>query len=247
MPISLPPAAAQSATPVADPFGPAPEECQVEPRSRDELQAIVADAAESPPLDVVEATPGSVPRLRTLELPDGVPADAATAAAVTDTARQVIACRNAIDIARSLALFSADAIHHDPGLFRLATAVAAGDFSTPSPEPYPASDWYHFAGLFHIRVLPDGRVAAVTPPGLMGLPELYVFVREGDRWLIDDRAPLAGPHAGAGIGGATFTGEHPVVDVNLPAISGYGFGLAWGPEWSRSSPQRSPPPQALWR
>ena len=46
-------------------------------------------------------------------------------------------------------------------------------------------------GLFHARLLPDGRMAAVAPPGLAGLPELYVSVREGDRWLIDDIVPLS--------------------------------------------------------
>jgi hypothetical protein len=226
---SLPPAAAQPTTPVMDPFGPTPEECQVEPRSMDELQAILGNGAARPTPLAVEATPG---RLDAVELPDGVPADAATVEEITTTARQVVACRNAGDIARSLAPYSANAIHHDPVLFRLTTALAAGELSTASPEPYPKGQRLHFAGLFHARVLPDGRVAAVASSGMTGLPELYVFVRDGDRWLIDARAPLTGPHAEAGVVGTTFTGEYPVVDVDRAAVGGYGFGLEWSPEWA---------------
>jgi hypothetical protein len=67
---------------------------------------------------------------------------------------------------------------------------------------------------------------------MTGLPELYVFVRDGDRWLIDERTPLTGPHAEAGVVGTTFTGEYPVVDVDRAAVGGYGFGLEWSPEWA---------------
>jgi hypothetical protein len=77
--------AAQDATPEI--LGAA--QCTVDPIDPDAYIAAVAAATPAPPLPSV---------------PQGTPADAATVAAVTDTMRQSVACTNAGDLGRLLAL-----------------------------------------------------------------------------------------------------------------------------------------------
>jgi hypothetical protein len=223
-------AASQSGTPVVDPFGPGPEECQVAPRTAAEMQALLGDGSDvaTPPADA--GTPGGTPRMRTVPLPEGTRADTGAVAAITDTARQFHACRNAGDVARYLALFSDAAIRRVQLHRDLARLVARG--AAPPPSPGTMGQPRHFPGLFHARVLPDGRVAAVAPPSVWGVPELYTFVRGDDRWLIDDIAPLDGPlpEAFAGVVSNTYTGERRVAEIGRPS-GGYGYGLSWGPVW----------------
>lgn len=232
--VSLAPVAAQSATPVADPFGPGPEECRVEPRPMDELRALVgdADAAGVTPV-AVAATPDGVASVPKVAFPVGVPAAAATAAAVTATARQLYACVNAGDFGRYLALFSDEAIRRSGTLSGIAAAIVAdGD----AAEPEPREVRQHFAGLFHARVLPDGRVAAIAPPGLLGVASRFDFIRVGERWLIDDVTPVIDASVPVGVVGTTFTGEHHRSHTDLQQgvirIGGFGYGVAWGPDWA---------------
>jgi hypothetical protein len=109
--------------------------------------------------------------------------------------------------------------------------VAAGAFATPHPET-SASQWQHFPGLFHARLLPDGRVAAVAPVGVLGLPELWIFAPEAGTWRIDEIGYLAGEHADAGIVGDTLTTASRLVDIHHDRSGyGYGYGLEWDPGW----------------
>lgn len=236
---SPPVLATQPGTPGVDPYGPSAEACRVAPRAPEALRAVLDDAAAeaTPPVrgtpTVVEIPPAETPLKGAVALPAGVPADAATAAAVAATARQLHACRNAGDLARYLALFSDAAIRHSAGRSALATVLLTEEVSSPTPGN--AGLPRHFPGLFHARVLADGRVAAVAPPGFGGVPELYVFARTEAGWLVDDIAPLVGPDglraALSGVVANTYTAERLVSDFDHPDGGGYGYGLAWGSPW----------------
>ena len=225
----------QSATPLADPFGPGPEECRIDPRPLDELRALVGNTeAEGATPAAGAATPDGVVSFPPVELPAGTPADAATAAAVTSTVRQRYACLNAGDLGRYLAVFSDDVLRRPGTLNRLAAGLVA-DGGAAEPEPRDVSQRVHFAGLFHVRVLPDGRVVAIAPPGFLGVPERFDFIRVGDRWLIDEITPVMDASVPVGVVGTTFTGEHRRTHTDLQQAvvqsGGFGYGLAWEPSW----------------
>ncbi|MCC2630066.1 MAG: hypothetical protein K0S14_3716 [Thermomicrobiales bacterium] len=57
--------------------------------------------------------------------------------------------------------------------------------SATTPVPLPADQLVPFAPFTDVRVLGDGRVAVVGP-GEMGRGDVRIFVKEDDRWLIDD-------------------------------------------------------------
>jgi hypothetical protein len=114
-----------------------------------------------------------------------VPADAETVAGVTRTAQQLVACHLAGDGLRLAALFSDDLLRLTAG----SEGAALIEFATPSPSPN--RDEY-LAAVEEVQVLPDGRVPALVTRGGVedphpapGKTALMVFVREGDRWLID--------------------------------------------------------------
>ncbi|MDP9359303.1 MAG: hypothetical protein M3R02_29260 [Chloroflexota bacterium] len=103
--------AAQETTPVAGPEVPDPALCQVPPRTEAALLALLAGTpmAGTP----VAGTPTSeLPASVAGEdlLPAGTPANAATIAGITATARELIACNNAGDLARVFALYTDDLV-----------------------------------------------------------------------------------------------------------------------------------------
>jgi hypothetical protein len=189
------------------------------------LAELSTESSTSPAL---AATPEHVLSQLPTDLPAGEPVDAATVAALAATVRERMACLNAGDTARYLALYSDDAILRSPRLTRLATAVA--DLSLPRPESIDELPQGNAPGLYHARALADGRVAAVAPPGHLGLPELYTFVRDGEGWLIDDFTPLMTAPGLYGVVGNTLTDKHFVFEPGRP-FGEYGYGLTWGPEW----------------
>jgi uncharacterized cupredoxin-like copper-binding protein len=117
---------------------------------------------------------------------DGRPADPDTVAGVTEVVRELVACLNADDTARLVALFTDDywrrlnavefGLGAEPNLDRAGSLVPlAGQEGIPSVED--------------VRVLADGRVAAVLRPRLEENEQFfnyYVFQRAADRWLIDE-------------------------------------------------------------
>ena len=184
---------AQDATPAASPI--AADACTVAPRSADELIAIWSAPAATPP-------PGSGAATST-PAPAGEPADAATVAGITATARELVACANAGDAARLLALYT-DALvaGFGPGPDQAEAEVRAVLAQPPVPVPPEARQT--LLGVSAVRVLPDGRVAAslaVGDPASPTPPDTHlVFARVGDRWLVAEfsgRAP-AEPAPAAG-------------------------------------------------
>ncbi len=188
---------------------PPPEECRVAPLDMrlllDRLAAtpgFIETALASPPVTVSTPTP--------FASPEGEPADDATVAGVSATAREYIACFNANAPAQQLALFTdayvgrqlagnlgqpyPDAVATAAAIMTTATAEAA--VATPG-----APDDAAILAIQDVRVLADGRAAAtliVDPPDPQS-PTAFalVFANVGDRWLIDDLVMLPGDPAGA--------------------------------------------------
>ena len=178
--------AAQDATPPAELDFPDPADCTVEPRSADELLALIRDAAATP---VADASPVASPTPAVP--PTGEPADDQTVADINDAWREFIACVNANDFPRIFALISDDKLRRD-FVIDLATGATEDDllgFFTATPVALEPAVSAPFIPLQDLRVLDDGRVAAVGP-GETGQGEVLIFVEEGDRWLVDDQFDL---------------------------------------------------------
>jgi hypothetical protein len=166
-------AAAQEATSVVG----QPAACRVAPRPPEELAAIVAAAspvAEFRSVDVAA------------DLPRGEPADAETAAAITDAAREFAGCLNAADYPRVLALMSEQSIGSVVEQWGgLADLLA--ETGTPSAD-VRGRQVIKRVIVSWVRVLPDGRVGAVVEwkGKNVGEANFEIFVWDGERWLLDD-------------------------------------------------------------
>jgi len=202
--------------------------CTVTPRTPEELHALLGDDYVAPPATplVVQATPGGEVKIGIDALPEGMPADSTEAEAVV---QEMFACRAAGDMMRFLALFSDEEVLESRFLSKLGTLMATPDLRTPTPATTGVSQ--QTRGLFHARLLPDGRLAAVAPLGFIGLPELYLFVREDDRWLIDDIVPLSSAYATSGVDRTAFTGSE-FISSGMRDLVIYGWGLEFGPDWT---------------
>lgn len=190
-------ALAQDATPTTGtfPVTPDPAECQVEPRAREEFLALNA-----------EATPEEqVPPVGTaVEVPVGEAADAETVAAVTATAREILACFNAGDFPRALSLFSDDAVRglteEDP-----ISEEELSVFLAATPQPVPAGQQSTLLAVTDVMELENGQVGAflATTDPFVGPDTIYVtFIQEDDRWLIDEIIEFLVP----GVGGEEVEG-----------------------------------------
>jgi ketosteroid isomerase-like protein len=173
-------APAAGSTPVV----PDPAECRVAPRSLASLQALETTP---PPAPTAVTWPPDVPS--EADLPQGPPADPATARAIAAVAREYVACVNAWDLPRLLALVSDDSLRRSVAAEGPITAEEYAEMATPYPAD-PAG-WATLLAVRDARVLADGRVGAVLVvrhphPGGEAVVTFFVFARTGDRWLIDD-------------------------------------------------------------
>jgi hypothetical protein len=176
-----PGAGAQAGTPAAVRDVPTTAECAVEPRSKDELRALFREASATPVLNSPGASP--TPAIA----PMGAPADKQTIAEVSATWRQFIACISDGDQARMFALFSDDMVRRQfvVDIAFGVTEDALFAFLAATPVPLPPDQSVPIPPFDDVRVLSDGRVAVVGP-GEQGRGDVRIFVREGDRWLLDD-------------------------------------------------------------
>lgn len=191
------PAAAQQASPAASP---AVVACTVAPRPVDQLIGFWYGPGGTP----AATPPAGSPVASAAELPQGEPADAVTVAAITATTQEVFACVNAGEFARQLALYT-DRLTRQFGPQHGETEAQTRAF-VATPHPAPPDQRVTVLGLRDARVLPDGRVGAlleleVNDPTQGPAPQtaFIVFVRDGDRWLVDEFVPLptaATPGAG---------------------------------------------------
>jgi len=153
--------------------------CAVEAPSFEELNAAILTppAGASP---VPRRTPGTVP--------EGVPADSQTVAAVTHVVRELVGCFNAGELLRAYGLYT------DAYLFRLFnrqggfTREAYAGYATPEPESDPGEHTAILA-IEDVRLLEDGTAGATVTLRYASIPMpktfFFTFVRVGDRWLID--------------------------------------------------------------
>jgi hypothetical protein len=188
---------AQAGTLTADQDVASAAECTAAPRSEDELRALFRKAAATPIPTSLELAASPTPAIAPL----GDPADEQTVAEISATWREFIACISAGDQARLFALFSDDMV-----LRQFVVDIAFGvtedalfDFLSATPVPLPLDQSATIVPFDDVRVLSDGRVAVVGP-GELGRGDIRIFVKEGDRWLLDEwfdltanGTPAAGP------------------------------------------------------
>jgi hypothetical protein len=174
-------AGAQDGSPVARPDVPAAVECTVQPRSTDELRALFREVAATPVLDSPLASPTPV------VAPTGAPADEQTVVEINATWRQIIACVNSGDQARMFALYSDDMVRRQfvVDIAFGVTEDALFAYLAATPVPIPPDQSAPFIPVADVRVLSDGRVAVIGP-GDQGRGDVRIFVKKGDRWLLDD-------------------------------------------------------------
>jgi len=138
-------AIAQTATPFAFPATPDPAECGIEPRSEDEIAALLATP--------VAATPAAASEV------DGIPADHATTAFAVSIMREALACGNAHGFPGVAALLSDTALARD-----VLGSRSSADALTFSDNASAPTEFEHRA-LVEVRdvvLLGDGRVAAIA-------------------------------------------------------------------------------------
>ena len=162
---------------------PGPDQCTVAPRTLEEIKTLAQGPAPEQPPDASET--------------GGNPADDATRAAITATARELVACSNAGDILRRLALYS-------DGRLRFAYPdgpTRALELMANSPLPLPEVERVALVSVEDVQQLPDGRVSArmtVDNPGshshdpqtaaTVSQKEVarLIFVQEAGRWRVDE-------------------------------------------------------------
>lgn len=229
--------AAQDATPSAHaqgtPIAIPGSDCTVEPRTAGAIAEIVAAS------NGIGATPISDDA--TYTRPEGTAADPATVAAVTATVRQLVACVNAGDFLRFLALFSNDALRRyadDLGL-----PLDAGDpLLTPDPTQ---NEQITLTAVEDVIVLADGRVSAlvrIPPLDSDGTTDddaalqliLVTDPSQTGLWLIDELIPIVPdavpawtPVSGEGYQGV-IVGIADVADF-VQGLTGQGDSVGWEP------------------
>ena len=178
---------------------PGPEECTVAPRTLEEFETLAQRPVPQEPPNASET--------------GGEPVDEATRAAVAATARELVACSNAGDILRRLALYSDDRLRfaYPDGPTRALEMMAE------SPVPLSLAERVALVSVDDVRRLDDGRVGArVTvdnPASHSHDPQAaaaasqqevarLIFVQEAGRWRVDETrredtrtnaTPIAGP------------------------------------------------------
>ena len=182
---------AQDATPAAGEVID-PAECQVEPRTTEELEQLVGAANEG-----TEATPGAA-EAGSME---GEDADEATVQAVTQTYRELVACLNAGEFLRVYALYTDDYLRRtladsgiDPAQFQ----------ATPAPEQRETTA---LVGVSEVRQIAGGQVTArvettSSPEGAASVIQSVLEPVE-DRLLIADETVVEAATATPGVAGAT--------------------------------------------
>ena len=125
---------------------------------------------------------------------------------MTATVRELVACTNARDTLRRLALYTDT--HLRPTFAR--TPPGFADRVATQPVPAQPAEWVAIVAIEDVRLLPDGRAVArvvaatagghthgpaptgASPPaGVAGgsartETSVFVLARAGDRWLVDE-------------------------------------------------------------
>ena len=148
--------------------------CTVEPRTYDELVALVGVRG---PDDPSSERPGAT------ALPAGDPVDAATHAQIVAAAHRLIACGNSGNPLQLLALYS-DRLLRSNGPW---SASNLASLATPEPYMPPA----RLGEVRDVLRLPDGRVSAILliywhPNDARPDTRVVIFVLVDGNWLLDE-------------------------------------------------------------
>jgi copper transport protein len=162
---------------------PGPEQCTVQPRTLDEIKALAEGPDPQQPPNATES--------------GGQPVDDATRNEIVATARELVACSNAGDILRRLALYSDQRLHfaYPDGPTRALEAIAK------TPLPLQLSERVALISVDDVRQLDDGRVVAEVTidnpashthdPNAVATPSpretaRLIFVNQAGRWRVDE-------------------------------------------------------------
>ena len=187
------PVVAQEASPTPD--APGSRECTVAPVDISTLLGSAGAADPNSPLFSTQPVDEA-------SLPDGPAATDEELAGIEDSVRQLVACANAFDPFRILALIS------DRYIGQLASAALAAQDQPELaeqlllrfPVPLGAVAGGEPVGMIPVRdarLLPDGRIGAILEASIPGAAAdqtalFYVaFVKQDDRWLVDEVVPVA--------------------------------------------------------
>jgi hypothetical protein len=159
--------------------------CQAEPRTVEELAALFAAS----PAAGEPVVPDQV------SIPAGRIASPELADEIRQAVVEAIACLNSGNFLSFLSILTDDAVLTAFGWLGQELALGVNPWWAATPVA-PADEAYlqTLVSVAEVRVLADGRVGAfivVIDPGSGNLePEVIhlVFVREGERWLIDEVA-----------------------------------------------------------
>jgi hypothetical protein len=156
---------------------PDPSECQVAPRSEADIQALLATpvvSAASP-----AATPSASP-IPATALPTGQAAGPDALYGINATLRELVACMNAGETARALALVTDSIAAEDLHLLFGKAPLALG-----TPTPVAENERTPFLSIRDPRLVAEGRVGAiVSNPANPAEAYFIVFENHEGRWLI---------------------------------------------------------------
>jgi hypothetical protein len=172
---------------------PDPSECQIEPRDDARIAALLATPVA--PAASPAATPATP--LPADALPAGEPAGPDAPFGINETMREFVACVNAGDTRRVLALLSDD-VSRETVAALLGDATESGALPPGTPAPLSADEQLLFFSIRDPRVLEDGRVGAIVSDDTRPDFAFFIIFEEQDgRWLIDEAfATEAGGAAG---------------------------------------------------
>ncbi len=166
-----------------------PASCTVAPITMDQLSALAGNGATPNDSAIAVASDGTV--------------DDGTVTAVTATINELMACTNAVDTMRRLALFTEDYLGE---VFASGISPEFAVSAEQAPVPRPEGERIALVEIRDIELLDDGRVVATVETvddlnqdhlhpepagdssGEAATPTVaqLVFAPSGDRWLIDD-------------------------------------------------------------
>lgn len=182
---------AQSGTPVGGRDVPDASECTVAPGVAADVLALFREMAATPTAPSTSGTANPTPFVP----PSGQPADAETTAAIVTATREIIACTNSYGF---LGLVTVSTHRHirDIMTVDLANGMTEADvaaFYADTPEPPTPEQSVAFGEVRDVVVLDDGRVGALVvgdEPGAPSYPLYFIFVKENDRYLLDEEYDL---------------------------------------------------------
>jgi len=178
-------ASARQATPSPDFVAVDAGTCTVEPRTAEEIAALAGTPAASPAVTEPVASPAAMGS----PTPAGEAADEETVRAITETVAEIYACFEAGEPLRVAALISDEALGQFLAFYPEARGAegVAGAIDGPGRREAFRID--------AVRTIPGDRVAADiafrVSEGIYG--QTWIFIRESDRYLLDEIEGLEAP------------------------------------------------------